>query len=289
MRNWIVVFLTTGAAALLLLTVAVAARRSGQTKSTVVATEGEIKNKEATALPAGDQRPTPVLIELFTSEGCSSCPPADEVLANFEQRQPFPGVEIIALGQHVDYWNRLGWTDPFSAAAFSERQGEYADAFSRDGVYTPQMIVDGQAEFPGGNQAKARTAITNAAKSPKAEITVSRSPASSGSSAVTLQVSVEKLPAITAGDEAEVMLALTESDLSTSVPRGENAGRRLRHASVVRQLVPIGSAQAGTSFAARPTLTLNRDWRRKNLRAVIFIQERESRRVLGAASIKLAD
>src|ERR1044071_3136232 len=115
---------------------------------------------------------TPVLVELFTSEGCSSCPPADEVLSKLDKTQLIQGVEVIALGEHVDYWNKLGWLDPYSSAEFSTRQNNYADAFGRDSVYTPQMIVDGQDEFVGANWNKAREAIMKAARLPKAKIEI---------------------------------------------------------------------------------------------------------------------
>ncbi len=96
-----------------------------------------------------DGRRTPVLVELFTSEGCSSCPPADVLLARLEKTQPVAGAQIIALKEHVDYWNHLGWRDPFSSAQFSERQSSYVQTFRTDQVYTPQMVVDGQTEFVG--------------------------------------------------------------------------------------------------------------------------------------------
>ena len=167
---------TLACAALLAFAVALAAQRASQARRQQT-TDAAAMNKMENAM-AGETQKTPVLVELFTSEGCSSCPPADDVLARLEQDQPFPDIEIIALGQHVDYWNRLGWADPFSSAAFSGRQYNYAEAFGRDGVYTPQMIIDGRAEFPGSTGTKAREAIINAAKSPKATINLLRDKAS---------------------------------------------------------------------------------------------------------------
>lgn len=240
---------------------------------------------QSDAQPA-DKR-TPVVVELFTSEGCSSCPPADEVLARLERTQPVAGAEIIALGEHVDYWNYIGWADPFSSPAFSERQGAYAEAFGRDGVYTPQMVVDGRAEFVGSNWNKAVAAITNAARAPKADVQITLARKIAG--AVSLQARAGALPAVTDGDTVDLLLAVTESDLSSKVSRGENAGRRLDHRTVVRQLSLIGSAEAkqGASFSAESTVTLAKGWKLENLRAVAFLQERKSRRVIGAGTLKL--
>ena len=234
---------------------------------------------------------TPVIVELFTSEGCSSCPPADALLIQLERTQPVSGTEVIALGEHVDYWNHLGWADPYSSAAFSARQGEYAQAFGKDGVYTPQMIVDGQTEFAGSNMDKARAAIANAAHAPKASVQVSpgANPAMKKTDGIALSVRVENMPAVSPGDTAEVMLAITENDLHSQVARGENAGRSLRHIAVLRQIEVIGSVNTGEgAFTAEPIVTIANGWKRANLRAVIFVQERVSRRVLGAKAIELA-
>jgi hypothetical protein len=232
-------------------------------------------------------KPAPVIVELFTSEGCSSCPPADEVLTKLDKTQPVQGAEIIALGEHVDYWNKLGWIDPFSSAEFSTRQSEYADAFGRDGVYTPQMIVDGRDEFAGGNMGRARDAIARAAQSPKANIQI----ASQGSNGkeITLSIQVRDLPRITAGDTADVLLAVTENNLRSEVARGENAGRYLRHSAVTRQLTVLGQISVDqNSFEAQPTVNLASGWSKDNLRAVVLVQERANRRVLGATVVGLS-
>ena len=249
---------------------------------------------EKRSAPVADENArTPVIVELFTSEGCSSCPPADAVLAQLEKTQPVKGAEVIALSQHVDYWNSLGWADPFSSPAFSARQGDYARAFGKDGVYTPQMIVDGRTEFPGGNRGRAGEAIAKAAQSPKAALRLT--PGAQGleetkPDQMRLRVNVDGLPAISDGDDADVLLAVTESDLSVNVARGENAGRRLSHAGVVRSLKVIGSVdpRGGGAFAADTLVEFGKGMRRENMRAVVFVQERASRRVLAAAAMRLA-
>lgn len=250
--------------------------------------------KMAESVPSAltTERRAPVLVELFTSEGCSSCPPADALLIKLEKTEPIAGAEVIALSQHVDYWNRLGWVDPYSAAEFSTRQGNYSSAFGRDGVYTPQMIVDGQSEFVGSNESRARQAIAAAARSPKATITLTRNEAATSAEAgsIPLEVRIERLPPVASGDTAEVLLAVTESGLRSNVSSGENSGRRLMHTAVVRQFSVIGVANAGSeaAFSASPVLKTLQEWKRANLRAVVFVQERQSRKVLGAASISLA-
>src|SRR5438309_1867008 len=149
--------LTTGLVCLFL------TARSTMTRENPGSTDGALPNRP----------PSPVLVELFTSEGCSSCPPADELLTRLEQTQPVGGAQVIALSEHVDYWNRLGWTDPYSSAEFSKRQNEYARVFETDEVYTPQMIVDGGVQFVGSNLNKARDAVDGAAHDSKAVVTVS--------------------------------------------------------------------------------------------------------------------
>src|SRR5260221_6058982 len=114
--------------------------------------------------------PRVVVVELFTSEGCSSCPPADTLLKELSEQQKMEDVQIVALEEHVDYWNHLGWRDPYSAAEFSERQNDYSHIFGTDGVYTPQMIVDGQNEIVGNRSLAAREALQKAAGQPKPEI-----------------------------------------------------------------------------------------------------------------------
>ncbi len=233
---------------------------------------------------------TPVLVELFTSEGCSSCPPADEVLSKLDKTQSIQGIEVIALGEHVDYWNKLGWIDPYSSAEFSTRQSRYADAFGQESVYTPQMIVDGRDEFAGGNWNKAREAIMKAARLPKAKVQMlAASNSNETNKDLRLSIHISDIPQLTAGDKAEVLLAITESNLRSEVARGENAGRYLRHTAVVRSLAVLGNINDGQqSFAAESTATINVDWQRDNLRAVVFMQERGTRRVLGAATLGLS-
>ncbi|MDT5268983.1 MAG: hypothetical protein QOH49_1169 [Acidobacteriota bacterium] len=243
---------------------------------------------EANAAPAAARRA--VVVELFTSEGCSSCPPADALLALLDKTQPVEGAEVIPLAMHVDYWNQLGWADPFSSHQFSERQGEYAAAFGKEDVYTPQMVVDGVKEFNGGNSSLAQETIGKAAREPKGEVMLARSPSQSDSS-VHISAQIDKFPKPTEGETVSVLLALTESGLASDVARGENSGRRLTHVGVVRSLKSLGGLPEapGTSFKAETEILIEKGWRRENLRAVVFAQERGTRRVLAAGSLKLFD
>jgi hypothetical protein len=229
---------------------------------------------------AGVVEPTanrvPVLVELFTSEGCSSCPPADALLMDLDQRQPVAGAEVVALGEHVDYWNGLGWKDRFSSADYTQRQDRYAKHFRLSSGYTPQMVINGRTEFVGNDTARATAAIAGAVQRRDAQPAIAI--AASGNA---VDVSISN-----AGPHTlDVLLAITESDLSTQVGRGENHGRLLRHTAVVRDLRKIGKTSSGR-FSARPQLSLKPDWRHDKLRVVIFLQDPSTLEITGAAQVE---
>ncbi|MCI0624443.1 MAG: DUF1223 domain-containing protein [Acidobacteria bacterium] len=237
---------------------------------------------------ATQQPPSAVLVELFTSEGCSSCPPADALLARLETSQGIAEGEIVALKLHVDYWNRLGWTDRFSSPVFSQRQSEYAEVFEDGSVYTPQMVVDGTEGFVGSDERKARAAIERASKTPKARIQLEAlRRTSTGAEGVRLRVHIAGLPGVNPGDTPGVFLAVTETNLSSQVTRGENAGRRLVHTAVVRNLQMIARVEPQREFTTEFPVPVLNDWKVDDLRAVVFVQEQHSRHVLGAAQVRL--
>ena len=225
---------------------------------------------------AGPSAHRAVLVELFTSEGCSSCPPADALLGTLRQDLAKQGFDVIPLGLHVDYWNSLGWKDRFSSAEFSRRQEEYARALHLDGPYTPQMVVDGTTEFVGSERQRAQAVISESATH------------TAGASIEASFTAPDKLTlkVASAGNGAAVMLAITEDNLSTRVGAGENNGRELRHAAVVRELRRLGVIQNG-NFAATVPLVLEKEWKRSDLRAVIFVQQGVAGPVLDTASIAL--
>jgi hypothetical protein len=227
---------------------------------------------------AAAQTRVPVVVELFTSEGCSSCPPADTLLTQLEKHPPDPNIEVIALGEHVDYWNQLGWKDRFSSSAFSARQEEYGRALHLDNIYTPQMVVDGHTEVLGSDGRRAVSVIEKAAQSPRANVDVSLL----GNESVRFKV--DNLPAGTT--EADVLLAVTESGLGSDVKRGENSGRQLRHTGVVRSLIKLGSFDTA-SYSADAKLNLKPEWQREHLKLVLFVQDRSSHKIVGAATLGL--
>ena len=231
-----------------------------------------------------------VVVELFTSEGCSSCPPADRLLALLDQTQPVPGAQIIALEQHVDYWDDLGWMDPFSSALFSERQQDYIHALHASTAYTPEMVVDGAAEFVGVDGRAIVAAILKSSRLPKAAVVIRRANGRKPGDAqvVPLNVAVASIPGWGAHDAAEVVFAVTEDNLSSNVTRGENSGSQLNHRAVVREMRTLGRVGVNGSFGAPLEEKLSPKWKLENLHAVVFLQARGSRRILGAAEIPLA-
>ncbi len=226
-----------------------------------------------------DGKKTPILVELFTSEGCSSCPPADRVLAQLEKDQPIANAEIMTLSLHVDYWNGLGWKDEYSSAVFSRRQQLYSQALKLDSNYTPQMVVDGRKEFVGSDSDKANKAIAEALKSPKASVEIVPS-------ADNYKIKITNVPA---HQDATVFLAITEDNLASNVKGGENSGKKLEHTSVVRDLKAIGMLTAAQiNLELEGALQAQPNWKRENLKLVVFVQENASRKIIGVNRITLS-
>jgi hypothetical protein len=234
----------------------------------------------APALDSSEPAREPVLVELFTSEGCSSCPPADALLAKLDQLQPVAGVQVIALEEHVDYWDRQGWRDPFSSAEFTTRQLRYTEALHIESPYTPEMVVDGRSELVGNDSQRALRELSAAGSHTKLPIKL----AVKAREGDRITFTISSAPP---GAAADVLLAITESGLASDVARGENAGRRLPHAMVVRKLISLAKASANEKFVAEPVITLAQSWNMEHLRAVVFAQERASKRVLSLAEVRL--
>jgi hypothetical protein len=247
----------------------------------------------ARTVPAASAGPAPppagppcAVVELFTSEGCSSCPPADALLAQIDADARATGQRVFPLEFHVDYWDNLGWRDPYSSAAATERQRDYADRLGLDQVYTPQMVINGTSEFVGSNRARAAREIVAALAAPTA-VSVSITPAADHvlvGGATRYRVTLRPSPR-----GAEVVVARVESGLVSKVGRGENGGRTLHHASVVRAFavatpgpdgavtVAVGKPSAGGggvgAGATRAT------------RVIAFAQDRATGAILGATAL----
>jgi hypothetical protein len=259
-------------AALVLVVVAAGSETIGWSTSRSNELPAETKEPDAAA--------TPVLVELFTSEGCSSCPPADSLLAQLGRTQPVPGANIIVLEEHVDYWDRLGWKDPFSSEAATGRQSEYAQSVGGGQVYTPQMVVDGRAKFVGSSDSDALRAIRASINSPKQPVELS------WEANDTLRIRMEPLKNATQHSDQEMFLVVAENMLHSDVKHGENAGRSLVHDGVVRQLLPLRKVDASAEgYSASVAVHAAPEWNRANLRAVVFARDRRDLHVLAAAAI----
>ena len=231
--------------------------------------------------------PQLVLVELFTSEGCLSCPPADKLLMKLAEEQPVSGALIVPLSQHVDYWNSV-WTDPFSSSVFTDRQMSYHRALKTDAPYTPQMVVDGRFQLVGSRDELAQEVIAKAARLPKAIIEL-RHGQPRHDSRVFIQVGLEAADKSVAGGESELWIAMTEEGLESHVERGENAFRSLRHPPVVREIWPVETLSwpITEKTVFETAVKLDPSWSRPQLRIVAVLQDSTSRRILGVSQTKI--
>jgi hypothetical protein len=201
---------------------------------------------------------TPVLVELFTSEGCSSCPPADRLLQALDP-------SVIVLSEHVDYWDHQGWRDPYSSHANTLRQEAYTRRLGAQGPYTPEMVIDGAVEFVGNDPQRASKEIAAAAKRERVAVKLTRSATG---------LEIETGP-VSRG--ADVMLAIADDRDQSQVNAGENRGRNLVHVAVLRSLRKVGTVKKGAAFHQSVPLSTE-----AGKRVIVFLQESDLGKVSGA-------
>lgn len=213
------------------------------------------------------------LIELFTSQGCSSCPPADRLLTELGQHD-----DLIALSFHVDYWNHIGWTDPFSSRDWSNRQRSYAKKFGSQRIYTPQVVVNGRWEAVGSDRRNIETSLAKAVRTPdQLRLDLRAEPLGSDALRVRVTSAWEASPI----SEPTTWLAVVERHLVTPVGRGENNGKTLRNDHVVRRLLEVSSGVPSVDIVLDPS------WNRNQLGLVAFVQDGDTLAVRGAAKLDL--
>jgi len=228
----------------------------------------------------------PVVLELFTSQGCSSCPPADKLLTRLSQDSALAG-RVIPLSFHVDYWDYIGWQDPFDSPRWSERQREYARTFRSNRIYTPQLVVNGKTECVGSQEPVVRQQIASALAAPPAgKVTLDAAPDDAGDR---LRVRVGAEMQAAAGGNLDLWVAVWETGLETRVGAGENASKTLSNDYVVRRLEKAFTlpGKAGTRDSTEMVLGLDKRWKRENLGVAAFLQDPATRVIHGAASRRL--
>lgn len=232
--------------------------------------------------PAGG----PVILELFTSQGCSSCPPADRLLTRLAQDGGLKD-RVIPLSFHVDYWDYIGWQDPFASPRWSERQREYGRSFRSNRIYTPQLVVNGKTECVGSQEKVVREQIAAAlATAPAGRVTLEAVPAGT-EDRLRVRVGAEMEKAAAA--RLDLWVAVWETGLETRVGAGENASRNLHNDYVVRRLEKALTlpGTAGARDTAELVLGLDKRWKRGNLGVAAFLQDPATRVIYGAAARRL--
>jgi hypothetical protein len=228
---------------------------------------------------AAESLPSPVLVELFTAEGCSSCPPADAFLMQLDALQPIPGAQLIVLSEHVDYWND-SWPDPFASAQLTARQADYVRALKMRSPYTPQFIVDGTTEMRLKGANEIEQIFRAAAASPKIPVNVASIRVQSGTPAY-LSGRIEA-DGNAVQHRADVYLAVALDRVETKVSRGENRGKSLAHAAVVEYLSRVGVLNPGQKLSQEFRVPLKRELASNNARVIAFVQEFGNGKIVGA-------
>lgn len=230
---------------------------------------------ESRAFAATEASPaTPVVVELFTSEGCSSCPPADALLKAMDSAQPIPGVHLIVLEEHVDYWDDQGWKDPFSSHEITLRQTDYTQRLHVREPYTPEMVVDGMYEFTGNDRVRAAEALKNAMALATVSVRISSIAVENGK--LRAHIETDQVP-----EKADVMVALVLDHAESQVLRGENGGHHLEHVAVLANLSKVGKTDKGRPFSK--DITLGSKSLTQPCRLIAFLQESGQGKIVGAA------
>jgi hypothetical protein len=206
-------------------------------------------------------------------------------LEKLDRSQPVTGAELIVLSEHVDYWNDIGWKDPYSSHEYSERQSAYAARFGRGSVYTPQMVIDGHLELVGSDERKAIAAVENETKFAKVPMSLSAIRFDNNNK-LSMHIEAGPLGTPSAAHSASLFLAIADDSDESQVSRGENAGRTLKHVAVLRSFVPVGTVGKSDKVSRDLTVNFNNQNQRR-LRIVGIIQEPSAGRVLGVASARL--
>lgn len=228
----------------------------------------------------------PVLVELFTSEGCSSCPPADIILKKLDDFQPIPGAQLIVLSEHVTYWDQLGWKDPNSSAAFTDRQNSYESALGEKEPYTPQFVVDGKQSVSLEKWQALEDALNRAKGDAKVPVTIGGVKMDSSNPTI-LRAHIET-GVNSERHNADVYVAVALNEVESKVLRGENGGKQLIHVAVVQQLTKVGKLPKGKPFAQDVQLKLKQGEELKNLRLIAFVQESGPGKLVAAGMWKAA-
>lgn len=255
-------------------------------QGTPAISEQGLSLENTTAAGASNSDAHPVVVELFTSEGCSTCPPADALLQKMDTLQPIPGVQLIVLSEHVDYWDHEGWKDPNSSSALTDRQRAYVSALGLKTAYTPQLIVNGTSEIRVGDPQQMEKTLQEAKAAPMVSVRIGGVRVEIGNPTV-FRTRIEADGALDQRN-ADIYVAVVLDHVESRVLHGENGGRHLTHVAVVQQLTKIGRLGKGKSFGEDVQLKIKPGTDPKNVRLVAFVQEPGPGRVVGAALRKPA-